>query len=272
MPKIQVGEIEMGFELSGPEDGERIVLIRGLGGPKEAWREQAEPLSNEFRILVFDNRGIGDSSKPDHRYTIPMFASDLSGLMAAIGWDSAHIIGGSMGGMIAQEFALAFPYKVKSLTLLYTTPGGRGQTPPRPEVLEHWSSQDGLTEEEVARKGIELGFSKRFRDANPDRMEELIAQSIKETPTPQTFMHHLEAAMRHDASSRLHFLDMPVLIAHGTDDWLLPHQNGERLAELIKGARLELFEGAGHALGVEYQDDFNELLRSWVRENAGRSI
>lgn len=129
-----------------------------------------------------------------------------------------------------------------------------------------------MTEEEVARQGIELGFSKRFRDANRDRMEELVAQSIKEAPTPQTFMRHLEAAMRHDTTSRLHLLDMPVLIAHGTDDWLLPHQNGERLAELIRGARLELFEGAGHALGIEYQDAFNELLRSWVRQNASRSI
>lgn len=268
VPKVNIGDIEIAYEIKGPEEGEPIVFIQGLGGPKEGWRFQADPLSEEFRVLVFDNRGVGDSDKPEHRYSIPMFAADLSGLLTAIGWDSAHIVGGSMGGMIAQEFALAFPWKVRTLILLYTTPGGRDQIPPRPEVLEHWANQAAMTREEVARAGAILGYSRQFREAHPELMEELIEQSIMEAPSPETFVRHMEAAVRHDASTRLHFLDMPVLVAHGTDDWLLPHQNGERLAELIRGARLELFDGAGHALGVEYQEELNRLIADWVREHS----
>lgn len=268
MARIRVGEIEMGYEILGADDGEPVVFIQGLGGPKEGWRFQAGPLSEEFRILIFDNRGVGDSDRPDHRYSIPMFASDLSGLMVALGWDSAHIVGGSMGGMIAQEFALAFPYKVRSLTLLYTTPGGRSQAPPRSEAIAHWSSQTGKTDEELAQAGAEIGYSKGFREANPELMTELIAGSVKEAPEPQMFLRHLDAAMRHDASTRLHHLDMPVLLAHGTDDWLLPHENSQAIQGMVRGSRLELFEGAGHALGIEYQDELNGLLASWFREHS----
>lgn len=268
MPRVRAGDVELGYEILGPEDGEPVVFIQGLGGVKEGWRFQVPAVSEHFKVLLFDNRGVGESDKPDHQYSIPMFASDLSHLLAAIGWDSAHIIGGSMGGMIAQEFVLGFPYKVRSLTLLYTTPGGNKAVPPRQEVMALWAGRDSMTPEEAERLGAELGYSKGFRDANPELLEELIADSIKQRPADYVFLRHLEAAMKHDAVSRLRWISVPTLLAHGTDDWLLPHENSERLANLIPNARLELFDGAGHALGIEYQDELNRLLIDWVRSNS----
>lgn len=269
MATLQVGEVTLGYALSGPEDGEPVVLFSGLGGPKEAWRYVLPHLESQFRVLTIDNRGTGESDKPDHQYTIAMFAADAFGLMGALGMGSAHVVGASMGGMIAQEFTLAFPHKVRSLALLCTSPGGREATPPRPEVLELWSRRQSMDPFEFEMKAAELGFSERFREAHPERIQAVVEESIGSRPPDYVFVRHAAAAMAHDAVDRLKRIMAPTLVVHGTDDWLLPHQNAEALARLIPHVRLELLEGAGHALDVERTDELVALLVDWILENSG---
>jgi 3-oxoadipate enol-lactonase len=268
MVRIRAGEITLGYEVSGPDGGERVVMLNGLGGPKEGWRFQVPTLSEHFHVLTIDNRGVGESDKPDHPYSIQMFAHDAANVMVALGWGDAHVVGASMGGMIAQEFALAFPHMTKSVSILCSTPGGSSAVPPSPEVLQLWSKRDSMPSEEFERQSAELGYSRSFREKNPELLEELIAESQAMRPAEYIFRRHLEAAMKHDASTRLKWIDAPVLVVHGTDDALLPHPNGEAIARSVRNAHLELFEGAGHALGVERQDELNALLSKWIDENS----
>ena len=107
MPKARIEGVELYYEIHG--SGFPLVLIRGLGSNADHWYSQVPPFSLRFRLVIFDNRGIGRSGKPDVRYTIPMMADDTAGLMDALGIPKAHILGLSMGGMIAQEFALRHP-------------------------------------------------------------------------------------------------------------------------------------------------------------------
>ena len=268
MARVRAGDVTLGYDIVGPDGAERVVMLNGLGGPKEGWRFQAPALAERFQVLLIDNRGVGESDKPNHPYSIQMFAHDAANLMAALGWEQAHVVGQSMGGMIAQEFALAFPFKTKSVAILCSTAGGSAATPPRPEVLELWSKRESMPPEEFERRSAELGYSKAFRSTHPDLVAQLIAESLSMRPAEYVFRRHLEAAMRHDASTRLRWLEAPTLVVHGTDDALLPHPNGEAIAKLVPRARLEIFEGAGHALGVERQNELNRLLIEWIESNS----
>ncbi len=268
MARIQAGEVTLGYQVTGKEGSERVLLLNGLGGPKEGWRFQVPALAERFQVLTIDNRGVGESDKPDHTYTIQMFARDAANVMSALGWDRAHVVGQSMGGMIAQEFALAFPYMTKSVTILCSTAGGSSTHPPRPEVLELWASRGEMPAEEFERRSAELGYSEAFRRENPDLLDELIAESLAMRPEEFVFRRHLEAALRHDATTRLRYLEAPTLVVHGTDDALLPHPNGEKLAKLVRGAELRLLEGVGHAIGVERKDELNSMLVEWIASNA----
>lgn len=268
MARIRAGEVVLGYELTGPDDGERVVMLSGLGGPKEGWRFQAPFLAERFRVLTIDNRGVGESDKPDHPYSIQMFAHDAANVMTALGWGDAHVVGASMGGMIAQEFALAFPHRTKSVSILCSSAGGPDAVPPRPEVFELWSKRDSMSPEEFERRGAELGFSTSFREKNPELLEELIAQGQTMRPAEYIFRRHLSASLKHDTSARLGWVDAAVLVIHGSDDALLPHPNGERIAKLVRRSCLHLFEDTGHAVGIERRDEVNELLAEWVGEHS----
>lgn len=268
MPRIRAGDIEVGYEIRGPEGSERVLLLAGLGGPKESWRFQVPALAERFQVLAVDNRGVGESDKPDHPYSIQMFAHDAANVMAAVGWKDAHVVGQSMGGMIAQEFAIGFPHLTKSLSILCSTAGGSKSVPPSSEVLELWSKRDVMPAEEFERKAAELAYSASFRENNPELLEELIAEARAMRPAEYVFMRHLEAALKHDASARLRWVQAPTLVVHGTEDALLPHPNGETLAKLVPRATFVSFEGAGHALGVERRDNLNQLLMEWIGKSA----
>ncbi len=268
MARIRTGEVFLGYETHGPEDGDKVVLLSGLGGTKEAWRFQVPALSEKFRVLTIDNRGVGESDNPDHPYTIQMFAYDAANVMAALGWDSAHIVGQSMGGMIAQEFAIAFPHKRKSVAILCSTPGGDRAVPPRREVLDLWLARDKIPPEEFEKKSAALGFSEEFRKSHPEVIEKIVEEELPRRPSEQVYRRHLEASLKHDATTRLRWIGAPTLVVHGTDDWLLPHRNGEVIAELINRARLHLFEGVGHAIGIERQKELDSLLIDWFEENS----
>jgi 3-oxoadipate enol-lactonase len=160
MSTAKVGDINIYYEIHGK--GEPLVLIYGYAADSGLWFRQIPILSKKYRIIAFDNRGVGRSDKPDIPYTMAMMAGDIAGLLDTIGIDTAHIFGISMGGMIAQHFALNYPQRVISLILGCTTCGGVHSIQPKPEsmaALFDFERMKKMTPEEFVRQIIPFCFS-----------------------------------------------------------------------------------------------------------------
>jgi pimeloyl-ACP methyl ester carboxylesterase len=253
------------YEVYG--EGEPLLLIMGLGANHLSWTAQIPVYSREFRVIVFDNRGTGRSDFPaGAEYTIPVLADDAAALLDALGVDSAHVYGISMGGMIAQEMALRHPDRVKSLILGATTPGGPNAVAPEPEALRSLLDQGAAIDRSVNPALLDVLFSPGFL---ADHGSELVTafQSMADYPptSREAYQAQLRAVAAHDTYDRLPDIDAPTLVLHGTDDPLLPAGNGRILAERIPGAKLVLLNGARHAYLLEKQAEADAAVLDFLR-------
>jgi 3-oxoadipate enol-lactonase len=232
--------------------GDPLLLIIGLAGNADWWGDNfIEPLAERFHVVWFDNRGAGRSGKPEGPYSIPQMASDAAGLMDHLGWDSANVVGLSMGGMIAQQLTLDHPDRVKKLVLLSTTCGGREQATAEPEVYGILNMPRGaLSDEAIARASLYLLFPPQYINDNPNIMEEVV-KAICIAPIPaRCFTEQLLAVSRWSVYGRLGELQLPTLIICGEQDILIPPPNSRILHEGISGSRLIALPGAGHAINT----------------------
>lgn len=252
--------------------GEPLLLIMGMAGHHRIWGEPfLAGLAQHFEVLTFDQRGIGTSDRADGPFSTADLAADAARVMDEAGWPDAHVFGISLGGMVAQELVLNHRDRVRRLTLGCTSPGGwsapragetaaqpgAGRVGPGPERL--LAAMRSGREETVLRTGFEVNLSAGFA-ADPAHFtayaEDALAARV---PVPVVGMQ-FEAALKHDAVGRLPALDVPALVIHGTADQMILSTEGERLAGLIPGARLELLEGAGHLFWREQPGRVIELL------------
>ncbi|PYN37698.1 MAG: alpha/beta hydrolase [Candidatus Rokuibacteriota bacterium] len=262
MPSVSVGDIKIFYQDVG--EGEPLVLIMGFGGDHMAWALQMADFSAQYRVIAFDNRGVGQSDAPDHPYTIRMMAGDALGLMDALGVDSAHVIGVSMGGMIAQELALARPDRVRSLHLACTFA--------RPDAYmlalnAAWREMRiGLGRESTLRTlGLWL-FSPTTYAERPDFIEALLQNSLA-NPYPQSlagFLRQSAAVAAHDALERLPAIRCPTLVSVAEDDILVPSRFAREIAARVPGAELHLVPAAGHGFFLERPDVFNALSLDFI--------
>ena len=254
MPTKFVNGVNIYYEVYGK--GEPLVLFMGLGGNIAMWdNELIQALARRFEVVVFDNRGTGRSDKPDMEYSIEMFADDAAALFDALRVESAHILGASMGGMIAQEFAIRYPQKCRKLVLCCTLPGGDNVVPPTPEALEMLMSKKDLPPAEGTRAMWPASFTKKFIETHRDWLEEKLKLEIMYPCPPQAYEQHLRAAMTFDAYDRLPQISLPTLIMTGAEDILVPSPNSDILAERIPGAKLIRFDNAGHGFLSERRGD-----------------
>jgi pimeloyl-ACP methyl ester carboxylesterase len=260
VPNTDIDGTELYYERRG--EGEPLLLIQGLGGNSLHWGEGfLSGLEDDFELILFDNRGAGRSAALDGEHTIADLAGDTLGLLDALEIDSAHVVGISMGGMVAQEIALAAPERVRTLTLGCTFPGGPEATMTDMAVVgmlaEAVLSGD---QERTLRVGYEVMIAAQYgtQEGAYERYSELAGQYP--TPIP-VLMAQLSAVMGHDTSARLGEIAAPTLVLHGTEDRLLVAANGELLARLIPGARLELLEGSGHMFFWEQPERSAQLVR-----------
>lgn len=268
MATIKVGDISIYYETHG--EGEALVLIMGLGGSSGQWFRQIPGLSREYRVVAFDNRGAGQSDKPDVPYTMQMFAQDVAGLLDALAIDAAHIYGVSMGGMIAQEFALRYPKRVNSLILGCTTCGGRYTTMPDEEamtLLFDMERMKRLTPEEATRETLPFLCSQEFIDNNPDIVEQFIAKSVEYVTPPHGYMRQSEAIMGHDTYDRLPEIKAPTLVISGTADKLVPLENSRLLASKIPDAELVTVENVGHGFFTEAAEEANKVILDFLKRH-----
>jgi len=267
MPTVKVGDINIYYEIHG--EGEALVLIQGFGGSSGQWYREIPGLSREYRVVAFDNRGTGRSDKPDIPYTMEMMAQDIAGLLEAIGIDAAHIYGASMGGMIAQEFALRYPERVISLVLGCTLCGGTHAIMPDGEVMTvlfDMERMKRLTPEEGARELLPFLCSQEFIDNNPDIVEQWIAKAVEYVTPLHGYQRQAEAMMFHDTYDRLPQIKAPTLVISGTADRLVPFENSRVLASRIPSAELVFLENVGHGFfGAE--EELNKAVLDFLRRH-----
>jgi 3-oxoadipate enol-lactonase len=243
--------------------GDPVLLIMGLGSNAYGWHRVIPWLAERYETIAFDNRGTGRSDAPAGDYTIAQMAADAAAVLDAAGHGSAHVVGASLGGMIAQRLALTSPHRVRTLTLLCTTPGGRNAARASDAVMAGLVS-GGEDPAAVYRKNAWFLYGDETRARFPERIEEDLVYRAKIPTQPAGYFGQLRAAMGHDTWDELATLAVPTLVVHGDADLLIPTENGTRLAERIPGAELVLVPGAGHMLQADAGDTVRETVLSFL--------
>ena len=261
MPTADVNGQRLYYEVHG--EGEPLLCVMGLGGDHLAWVFQVADWSKSRKVVVFDNRDVGQSSYADGPYEVRDMAADALGLADELGLESFDLVGISLGGAIAQEIALAAPERVRTLTLAVTYARSGAWGAHRARVLA--GIVRGMTREERVDFQMMLVYSELLF-SNPS-FEDAARSTMLANPHPQdvgAFVRQLEAGSRHEASDRVGGLRMPVQVIGAMRDVMIPPQASPDLAELIPGARLEMFD-CGHLVNIELAAEFNRLVLEFVR-------
>lgn len=265
MPTVKVNDINLYYEING--EGSPLLLIYGLAGRGRGFCYQIPALSKQFRTITFDNRGVGETDQPREPYTIPQMADDAAALLDSLGVESAHVFGISMGGMIAQEFALRHPHRLKKLALGCTHSGTKHCTPSPRWVTDIFKSLPGKPREQVARESIPFNFSPYTQQNHPDLIEEFLPVMRDNLQSGHAYRLQIDAIYGFDAYERLPQIKAPTLVLTGVDDVLIPPANSRSIKERISNSQLIEFENAGHLFFVERAGDVNSTLEAFFRES-----
>ncbi|WP_317136167.1 alpha/beta fold hydrolase [Methanochimaera problematica] len=254
-----------GIDIAYKEYGnkEPLLMITGYSATMDMWSTQLiDQLSRNYRVIVFDNRGMGLSGTTDDEYSMRLFADDTAKFLEEIGIESAHVLGWSMGTNIAQELALNYPEKVRKLIMYAGECGGGEMIMPDPEVYESLSDTSG-TDEEKGMRFLKLLFPPDWMEENPV-IEEYFPE-ITEEISPENVDKQYNAMQTWEGSyTRLTKLDIPVLIITGTEDVLTPPENSLFLAGQISGSWLVQMRGAGHGAMYQYPLEMAEVISCFI--------
>lgn len=248
--------------------GSPVLLVMGKSFDSRMWHRAVPALAASHRVLTYDNRGIGRSPAPRHRFTIADLAADARAVLDAAGIERAHVYGASMGGLVAQELALTWPERVQSLILGCTgAPDGHHEPPPRPGLLAR------IVPRSLVLRLFPGVVIKTLYGAHPPR--ELVREDLGILATTRAPVWVVEqqglAIGAYESLSRVPGLRVPTLVLHGTDDRVVPFARGEELAAHIPGARLCVLPGAGHNYLTECVDEANGAVLSFLAGvDAGR--
>jgi len=262
MPTIKIGDINIYYEVHG--EGEPLLLIMGLGSDLTSWIFQIPEFSKKYRVIVFDNRGVGRSDAPDVPYSTELMADDTAGLLHALDIDKAHILGLSMGGMIAQELALKYPQRVKSLILATTAAGPYSWATHILGTMLRLN-QEGVNRETLTTLRLSWLFTDKFFD-NPELVRTVI-DTMLANPYPQPvhgYARQFAAATEHNTRDRIGKITVPTLVLVGKEDILLPVKMSEELAAGIPNAELVVLEGGGHGFLAEIAGKFNQAVLDFL--------
>jgi pimeloyl-ACP methyl ester carboxylesterase len=259
MTAIAAGEVRIAYEVRG--DGPPLLLIHGLGYGRWGWGPVLDRFAERFRTAWFDNRGLGGSDVPPGPYTAAAMAGDAVGVLDALELARAHVLGTSLGGMVAQELALAHPERVDRLVLACTTPGGPNAAP-YPEQTVRLMQEAPQMEPLVALRRF---VANALAPGAPEELvEEIFSRRVANPPDTGGWHAQAAAAASFDAYDRLGELRAPTLVVHGTADQVVDVANAALLGERIPDVRVELLEGAGHLLFWEQPDRFASLVTEFL--------
>jgi pimeloyl-ACP methyl ester carboxylesterase len=240
-------------------EGSPLLLIQGLGYGRWGWEPIVRGLAARYRVISFDNRGIGDSDKPEGPYPAAQMAGDALQVLDEAGVERAHVLGASLGGMIAQELAVAAPARVDKLVLCCTTPGGPS-TVPMPEVtIRLFAEAPTLAPEVALRRFVENALG---ADPPAELVDELVERRVANPPDPPGWQAQAAAGLGFQGVDGE--IAAPTLILGGTADNVVDYRNAEVLAARIPGSRVELLEGAGHLFFWEQPDESVRIINEFL--------
>lgn len=251
----------MSYSIAG--NGTPLVMIMGYGSTRNLWeKETIEKLAEDFRVITFDNRGIGETEKGSRPFSIRQFADDTFGLIQALGIEKANILGWSMGSLIAQELALAYPGSIRKLVLYSTCCDGQ-MFPPDRKVIERLQDRSG-TPEERGMRWIESLFPEEWIEMNAERIREIFWRPMGDISGESLAGQAESIFMWPGTEDRLDGLPASTLFLTGDQDILTPHQNSDYMASTVTGARLEIVRGTGHGLMFQDPQTFISLVSNFL--------
>jgi pimeloyl-ACP methyl ester carboxylesterase len=252
--------VRIAYEVHGA--GEPVLLIHGLGYGRWGWTPVADRFAESFLVVLFDNRGLGESDVPPGLYTVAQLADDALAVLDAAGLERAHVVGTSLGGMVAQKLAERRPDRVERLVLACTTPGGAGSYPMPAQTVRLMAEAATLAPQVALRRFVVNALAP---DADPALVDEITSIRLANPPNLAGWMAQAAAATAFDGLGRLGEIQAPTLVLHGTADSVVDYRNSELIAERIPGAQLEFFPGRGHLFFWEEPERFVRLVTEFLR-------
>ena len=270
----QIGNIKLCYEILGNEDKYPILLIHGFGVKKEVWMCQVGELSNHFKVIRFDNRGSGKSSHPAGT-TMEMFADDTANILDYLKIEKAHVMGWSLGGMIAQNFALKYPEKVEKLVLICTVPGY--PTEEGPEIYKKMRLYElEIGPEKAFWETARVNFHSTYRremEKDPKKKffgiwsaEDFIKFLSTDPSTPQDIQNQGEALKTHNTYDRLKDIKNHTLLIAASHDRLTPQVTMEEMHQRIPNSSLVIIEKAGHYAPMTRTPEVNKAIMDFLRK------
>jgi 3-oxoadipate enol-lactonase len=266
MPTATVNGIEINYQLEGDGD-QTLVLVNGLADDLETWALQMDDLlSAGYRVLRFDNRGVGLSEKPAGAYTTKLFADDTKALVDHLGLRDFHLLGVSMGGMIAQEYAIAYGDDLRSLVLActYAAPG-----PFCSRMFSMWTDMAPVLGVPFVMRDVTLwAFTVPFFEERPEELAEFEEGMATLAQPLEAYLAQLSSIRTHDTTGRLGEIGVPTLVLAGEEDGLIPVRLSRRLCDDITGAEWKTVAG-GHACLWEFPAPFNAAVIEFLDRHRG---
>jgi len=257
MPLVKLADIQLYYEIHG--NGDPLLLIHGLGSSCRDWELQMEAFTTDCRVVTFDLRGHGKSGKPPGPYSIPLFAEDTAGLISSLGLGPVHVLGISLGGMVAFQLALDFPDAVRSLIIVNSTPA----MVPRSikDRVALW--QRFLIVRLMGMKKMGQVLADRFLPGEDFvGLRKVFMQRWAENNKP-AYLEAMRAVVGWSVLERLGEISCPTLII-GSDEDYFPTSDKQTYTELIPGARLVIVKESRHALPAEKPGEFNKIVLNFL--------
>jgi pimeloyl-ACP methyl ester carboxylesterase len=254
--------VRLAVTVSG--DGEPLVMIPGLGATRRVYSPIIPALERRFTVIVYDPRGAGDSNVSAGPYTMSRLASDCAAVATAVGAETFHLFGASMGGLTAQHVALRYKSRVARLVLGCTGPGRHTAVPASPQAMAAILGRGARSPGDAYRTACTVLYSRRFQRDHPEFIDAEVAHRAGHPVAARAFTAQFRASRDIDLGDRLREISAPTLVLHGTEDELVPLANAEMLAKLIPGARRYWFDGCGHLFFHEEPGLTDQVILSFL--------